>query len=137
VEAAGHQLAALAGLHQARGAVGAHVEEGARLAVLAAHDDDRRPGVVEQHPVAGLGNIPGQAGQQRDLAEELTPLGLEARRVGVVLGGDAHGRLRQVGGPAVRQVGDQPPFQVPHGVRCAFGGGALQGAHGGHVVLRR
>src|SRR5690349_4540935 len=64
-------------LDQPRAAMGAHVEKGARGPVLAAHDQYRRPGSIEDEKVARLRDVARQAGDDRLAEEQMPPLGLE------------------------------------------------------------
>ena len=71
VEAAGEAIGLAAGLaHNPRGAVRADIEEGAHLPVLCAGEQDRHAGIVERAERAGFGQVRGQAGDHRHLAEQ-------------------------------------------------------------------
>jgi len=91
--------------------VPALVDEGARSAVVAAHQQHGQPGEIFRHIVAGFGDAPGQAHEQGIAAKQGRLLPRQPLRIGVGrdrvagdLGGEIRGTGVDVGEGTARQL---------------------------------
>src|SRR5581483_3613817 len=126
-----HAFARAAARRNLGAAMPAHVEKGPELSVLAAHHQQGYATQIVGAIVAGLGELAGEAEEQRMALEQ--DLALALGLVRACIGGDGIeiDRVRKLGGVAahvvehparerdLRRVFHEPPPGQPHRRRCA------------------
>jgi hypothetical protein len=66
--------------------MGAHIEEGSQITILASNHHDGWPRRIEDQPLAGLRQLAGETDEKGLFSEEFPSLGLESQGVGIDLG---------------------------------------------------